>query len=51
MRIYFLEDQKEMLAFLNAVAGRNKTSTWDSDLFNNDVMPRIKDALQSLAER
>jgi hypothetical protein len=51
VRIYLIEDPNRMLEYLNAVTGNNRLSEWNSDVFNNAVMPRIKDALETLAKR
>lgn len=51
VRLYLIEDPQRMLEHLNAIAGKGVIKAWDSDVFNNDVMPRIKDALGALAAR
>ena len=51
VRLYMRSDEKLMREFQFAVDGQNASQEWDARAFNNGVMRKVRDALESLARR
>jgi len=54
VRIYLLGDEKVMREYLTAALPkkrRHEVKRWDANIFNNDLMDKVENALKSMASR